>query len=289
MLDTFCAGANIKAFMRQTGCPSALRQLAPILDSCFESDARGTLMTELRSTDAARSLTLIDNEQDWRRWQDIDALVKDAMKVQESNIQEDIPGFIAATRALPYPRVSVGGVTYSTAKDGDSGCTIFFRSTSHSDRFVPGVIRQILATSVPQTSSTHHSLCILFVVHRFLPSSPLASDPFAQYPEFGASIWSRELSSDIDITPAIRGVHHAMRAPWTNDTYVLKSVAKVSTHSTISPVPLLIENTGVLMFIIYAATRLRVLCVLRACIYVSKSHVSMCLLFERAPRYLILR
>lgn len=57
MLVTFCASANIKAFMQQQGCPDALRQLLPLVEALLKEDIRGMLMSELLPQDVGEAMT----------------------------------------------------------------------------------------------------------------------------------------------------------------------------------------------------------------------------------------
>ncbi|GBE85542.1 hypothetical protein SCP_0800590 [Sparassis crispa] len=49
MLESFCTAANVKAFLKRDDCPKVLKDCAPIVQSCFGGDQRGTLMTDIRT------------------------------------------------------------------------------------------------------------------------------------------------------------------------------------------------------------------------------------------------
>ncbi|KAL6307883.1 hypothetical protein BKA93DRAFT_715574, partial [Sparassis latifolia] len=49
MLESFCAAANVKAFLKWDDCPKFLKDCAPIVQSCFGGDQRGTLMMDIRT------------------------------------------------------------------------------------------------------------------------------------------------------------------------------------------------------------------------------------------------
>ncbi|KZT01428.1 uncharacterized protein LAESUDRAFT_636372, partial [Laetiporus sulphureus 93-53] len=49
MLETFCAAANMKAFMKRTHFPDVLQQCASIIETCYQDDDRGTLRTDMRT------------------------------------------------------------------------------------------------------------------------------------------------------------------------------------------------------------------------------------------------
>lgn len=68
------------------------------------------------------------------------------------------------------------------------------------------------------------------IVRRLLPlSKSLATaNPFHEYPEFGAELWSDKPSSSIEVVPVSQMVYHRISQPWSKGALVVKCLNRVS-------------------------------------------------------------
>ena len=226
MLVTFCAAANIKAFMRQRGCPEALKQLLPLVEALFKEDTRGTLMNELLPRDVGETKTIEQTAGAHLKYEELEERYYDAMVNQQAMIKSDLPHWTPGRRAATHDSCTVRGLAYSKYLEGKAGGMIFFRPHG-SDVLVPGVIRKIFTVATVDSQSRLVE-CVLLAVHRFQPCPDSVIDPFQSYPAFGAGIWSQKTDLMIEIIPGVREFHHAIAQRWDDATHVLKSTATVS-------------------------------------------------------------
>ena len=227
MLVTFCAAANIKAFMQQKGCPDALKQLLPLVKTLLREDIRGTLMSELLPQNIGEAEAIEENDNTHLRYKELEAHFYDAMVSQQTAIKVDLPHWTPGKRAIPHDSYTFRGLSYSRHLEGRAGGMIFFRPHG-SDVFVPGVIRKIFTVAAMDDSQSRLVNCALLAVHRLQPCPEHVADPFRSFPAFGAKVWSRATSTTIEIIPGVRDFHHAIAQRWDESTYVLKSTATVS-------------------------------------------------------------
>lgn len=228
MLETFCAAANIKMFMQQEACPDALKKLRPLVDSVLKQDTRGTLMAQFLPEICVEAVLTGDEAGDASQYRDLNERYYAALVDQQSAINVDIPDWTPGTRAMLKNRHIFRGLPYSNHRDGKAGGVIFFQPHG-SKILVPGVIRQMFAVASSEYSRSNRLSHMLLAVQRFKPCPDSTPDPFFNYPDFGASIWSCETSQEYEIIPAVREFHHAIVQAWDENTYVLKSTATVST------------------------------------------------------------
>lgn len=225
MLETFCAAANIKTFVEQEACPIALRQLRPIVEPLLKSDIRGTLMSQVLS--GHNAATTDTHEYDHKKYRPLDLRYYDALRTQQTVIKIDLPDWTAGLRGVLYEHCVFRGLSYSKFLPDKAGGIIFFRPNDNEE-LVPGVIRDILGVAAKGDSPSGIVEHKLLVVQRLLPCPPSTFDPFHEYPDFGARIWSRHPSPIIEIVPAVREFHHAIVQSWNDEAYVMKSTATVS-------------------------------------------------------------
>ena len=227
MLVTFCAAANIKAFMQQQGCPDALKQLLPLVEALLKEDTRGTLMSELLPLEVDEAKAIEDKSDTHLEYRELERKYYDAMVSQQTAIKADLPYWTPGKRAATHDSYTFRGLSYSRHLEGRAGGMIFFRPHG-SDTFVPGVIRKIFTVAAMNDSHPRLVNCALLAVHRFQPCPDSMFDPFRSFPAFGAGIWSRATSPTIEIVPGAREFHHAIAQRWNETTHVLKSTATVS-------------------------------------------------------------
>ena len=121
-----------------------------------------------------------------------------------------------------HKRISVGGVTFTRAVDSERDAHVSFCPLDE-DRWVPGVIEKIY--SMEQSGKETFVLGIR--PRRPLRPTQKVPNPFEQFEEFGAELWSNELDALVFV-PLIKPIYHVQSAVWTQGILVLKPVKLVS-------------------------------------------------------------
>jgi len=79
---------------------------------------------------------------------------------------------------------------------------------------------------VTQDSTEH----IFLAVHHYLAPPRSLPDPFAQYPDFGVSLWLSETQKEVTIVPGNRDIYHAIYCDWDYKIMAMKPLNRVSLH-----------------------------------------------------------
>jgi hypothetical protein len=142
------------------------------------------------------------------------------MKKSEKDLQRELGFFHCPEQADFQDRITINKYTFSTYRTSESHGVIFFQLGDAT--LVPGKVRSIFL--VKQDSATH----IFLAVHRFLTPEASLPNPFARYPEFGASLWSSEIQKEVTIVPGSRKIYHAIYRDWDYKIMVMKPLNRVS-------------------------------------------------------------
>jgi hypothetical protein len=228
MMETFCAASNIKAFVRRPNCPPVLKTLAPLLETCWGDETRGTLMEDIRSL-KLEDVSVIRTRENikWKSMKIIEEDIHQALASISTHLQKRIPDWTTPSRVFLHSRHTIRGATYSAAHDSKRDSTVFFKNLE-SDNFVPGIIRNIFSVQWPAKQEDHFEELFFIVVHEFLPPGIDIVDPFRDYPDFGAKLWLKSLSDRPTVIPEWRPLCHAIFRPWGEDTVVMKPLDRVS-------------------------------------------------------------
>ena len=178
------------------------------------------LTSELLPQNIGKAEAIEENDTMHLKYKELGAHYYDAMVNQQMAIKGDLPHWTPGKRAIPHNSYTFRRLSYSRHLEGRVGGMIFFQP-HRSDVFIPGVIHKIYS----QLCLVN---CTLLAVHCFQPCPEHVADPFRSFPTFGAKIWSRAMSTTIEIIPGIHNFHHAIVQCWDESTYVLKSTATVS-------------------------------------------------------------
>ena len=148
------------------------------------------------------------------------------MKKSEKDLQHELGSFHCPEKAVFQHRVTINKHDFTTYRTSESHGVIFFQVQDEGDgsALVPGMVRAIF--QVTQDSTTH----ILLAVHRYLPPTISLPNPFAHYPEFGASLWSSETQKEVTIVPGCQKIYHAIYRDWDYKIMVMKPLNRVSDY-----------------------------------------------------------
>lgn len=144
------------------------------------------------------------------------------MKKGEKDLQRELGFFRCPEQADFQDRVTINKHDFTTYRTSESHGVVFFQEAGEASALVPGMVRAIFL--VRQDSATH----IFLAVHRYLTPAASLPNPFARYPEFGASLWSSETQKEATIVPGSRKIYHAVYRGWDYKIMVMKPLNRVS-------------------------------------------------------------
>ena len=107
----------------------------------------------------------------------------------------------------------------------EAGTVLFFFHPEGSGQLVPGVVHKIF--SIPRKQNGIESRALFLAVHRYKPLPDHVDNPFKQYEEFGASLWSDERGSLVIVIPSQK-ICHATFRQWQEGVFVMCPIDRVS-------------------------------------------------------------
>ena len=146
------------------------------------------------------------------------------MKKSEKDLQRELGVFHCPEQADFRDRVTINQHEFTTYRTSESHGVVFFQEAGDASALVPGIVRAIFL--VKQDSATH----IFLAVHCYLTPTTFLPNPFARYPEFGASLWSSETQKEVTIVPGSRKICHAIYRDWDYKIMVMKPLNRVSDY-----------------------------------------------------------
>jgi hypothetical protein len=147
------------------------------------------------------------------------------MEKSKKDLEQELGSFHCPKLADFQDRITIRDHEFTTYRMSRSLGVLFFQEASHAahaSSLVPGMVRAIF--QVTQDHTTHTFLAI----HRYLAPGASLPDPFACYPDFGASIWSSETQSEVTIVSVKRKFYHAIYRDWDDKLMVMKPLNEVS-------------------------------------------------------------
>jgi hypothetical protein len=232
MLESFCAAANIKAFLQRPDCPSILQKCIPFLEMGQDKDIQGTLMTDISTLSlgtVASSKKLEHGDIDWKKRKPLDSDEYEVLTSLSDTLCTEIKNWSTPTEAFFHERYTIQGIEYANFHISKQLATVFFQPM-HCVDLVPGVIRHIFSIQCPNTTSRLYTEHFFLVIHRYLPTKePLKAGRLDLDPNFGASLWSVAMAKTPDIIPTSHRVYHAIMRQWNSEMNILKPLNKVST------------------------------------------------------------
>jgi len=207
VMNTFCAVSELKVFLQHPGCPKALRACAPILANCFPDMERGTLDHDIQTLGEENYVQhqkgkTVHLEEDVRN-----ALV-DTLQSQSALMQG----------VWEHNQLEFQGWKVVSAQTTYCNSIVFFQPSRVAE-LVPGVFRTII-----EVGPIERPLFFL-TIHRYLPS---ASDIFQKYPDFGATIRSKQTHENVEMIPITNRIYAENQHSWENSQIVVCPLIEVS-------------------------------------------------------------
>lgn len=224
-MNWFCATSNLRTFLDGPRCPEYLRFCVPIVKECYGRDKRGTLMNDLSIFDGNINHNIDGGPQMYesKKIQMLETDIYDAF-VAASNTR-DMERLKMRREAILHPRYTIRGLQYTDYKTGNKECIIFFRTSG--EYLVPARIRQIF--SVPDQCDDEIRVekgCVFVAVQRYKLLGNTSNDPFKQFGDFGAALWTNTMD-EVEVILASDIVCHANMRKWSDDTIVLRPLNRV--------------------------------------------------------------
>ena len=144
------------------------------------------------------------------------------MRKSEKDLQHKLGFFHCPEQANFQDKVTINQHEFTTYRASESHDVIFFQEAGNTSALVLGIVCVIFL--VKQDNVTH----IFLAVHCYLMPTTLLPNPFARYPEFGASLWSSETQKKVTIVPGSRKICHAIYRNWDYKIMVMKPLNRVS-------------------------------------------------------------
>lgn len=230
MLETFCAASNIKALLQRSCCPSALVDCAPLIEDLFEglrnskSAAEIDALSSNISGDTGKT-RFTSQSISWDKFVPLDEAVFRAVQKSAPLLKVTLLHFTPTREAVPLNRCIIRGSPYATLQASEADSLIFYQ---RSGIFTPGVIRGIYRFYC-RTDPTMDSFeeYTLLAIHALSPVDVAIEDPFLEFPDFGAGLWSNSLSPEPDILPSTSKICHAIWRPWSQEIRIVKNLDPV--------------------------------------------------------------
>lgn len=226
MLESFCAAANLKALLLRGSNIPAVKQCADEVNLTSELFAPDKNFPEASATMNRRTNTKRNIIQQLHP--DVFA----ALHSQEEQWKSRVSGWTTPRQAIRYSRRSIGGFEFTTYTESRALGSVFFVS-SDSERPVPGRIQDIFAVEIVHNGISRQEFICVVKRHLGRPRPiPCHVQMLPIFEEFGAYLWSRNLSEQVDIIPFDQTLCHLIGRPWSDDLFVLKPMNRVSKLTT---------------------------------------------------------
>jgi hypothetical protein len=230
MLESFCVAANVKTFLRRPDCPSTLRECQAILEQCWsgQDGMDGAFAKELRMLIPDEIPGRKDHDAfAWGKQRPLSKAVLAALASIDEELSTMIENWSRPNSVFYYEEHTIRGVRYTTRARSRRDSAVFFKPRA-SEHIVPGIIQEIFSVPIrhPQQSNATYSEEYFLVIQRHIAT--WRTDPFRKYQDFGASIWSNKLATELDVVLATTRICHSISRPWGEDAVVLKALDRVS-------------------------------------------------------------
>lgn len=227
MLATFCVKSTMHATIQNLSTLDGWKESVTIVERSFNAKKGGAYIPDMRTLSWGdgrhiENLPLKSAKVPMPTLKPLDEAIRAAMEKSEKELQHELGSFHCPEQADFQNRITIRDHEFTTYRTSESHGVLFFQEASEACALVPGMVRAILL--VTQDSTTH----VFFAVHRYLAPRTTLPNPFASYPDFGASLWSSETQKEVTIVPGSRRIYHAIYRDWDYKILVMKPLNRVS-------------------------------------------------------------
>ena len=227
MFSAFCAKSTMHAAIERLGSLDEWKNSVEIIERSFSTNKGGAYVPETCIL-GPNDVNHIENpplkvaKAPTSKLRPLDKVIQSAMKKSEKELHHELGYFHCPEQAVFQDRATINDCEFTTYRTSESHGVLFFQEASDACALVPGMVRAIFL--VTQDSSTH----MFLAVHRYLTPETSLPNPFARYPDFGASLWSSETQKEVTIVPGNRRIYHAIYRDWDYKILVMKLLNRVS-------------------------------------------------------------
>lgn len=221
MVTSYYVSSNLLAMMQRPACPPKLSKYAEIIRSARQqSTQRSTLKSDLLTY---KPTFLTKSERLGRQPVRLhDAVVKALQEALQTHI-------VLATEFFVLKSHSIKGVQYTSFEHSEAASHIYYFDRRRQ-RKVPGRVR-VIFEYINRRSGTLDCE-VFYAIHPFNEYTQTEADPFKAYPDFGASLWGDGYHSDVVVEPATSICCHIVWRRWTDTSYVIRPLDRVSSFSS---------------------------------------------------------
>jgi hypothetical protein len=229
ILRSFCTGSKLSAMLDRDDISPALAMVNAELGKALETKTRGPVDFDILdpmqpdcnvvSGPSAVAITPLHDK----------TLLAGIHRMESSHVK-DIRAWEAPMSVVMTSGHLVRGALFTTKRASQSASKassiVYFRP-ARSAAPLPGQIET--AFLVPFQGPSSMRLYHFFVVRRYRVCSMETTDIFlTKFPEFGARIYSKELSDEVEVIRGSMVVSHVWQRSWDDDHMVTKSMNRVS-------------------------------------------------------------
>lgn len=227
MSSAFWAKSTMHATIQRLSTLDGWKESAAIMEKSFSNNKGGRYTIKMRTLKLNVGCYIEKNPLKVgnipiSKSKPLDRDIRAAMKKSEKDLEQELETFHCPEVADFQDRITIRDHEFTTYRTSESHGVLFFQEASHATSLVPGMVRAIFQVTQDGTAYT------FLAIHRYLAPAPSLPNPFARYPDFGASIWLSETQREVTIVPVKRRMHHAIYRNWDHRLMVMKPLNRVS-------------------------------------------------------------
>lgn len=217
ILRSWHKAANLRGLFFKESCPRVVKECLKFFQVLVQPQARGILATE--HDDAATFQDLENEVQSFD--EDLGVKGKTASISLESidAIKRADPHALVPSDAITRSQVWHHGLSFTTQTRHRGNSSVTLHGTP-----APFTIKQII--EFPKVSRESRHLQGVWIVGVHHQPSDIPHDPYQEYPELGASIWSTRTHSQLKAAPVAEIEAHCARFEW-DEIMVVVSLKRV--------------------------------------------------------------
>jgi hypothetical protein len=201
--------------MQLPGCPRVVKKCLEIVEGTLRPACQGTLTLDIMT------MAGVDNPlPDMGKKQTLDDDIHraiNALLISEGSQPT------STTEAINYPKVKIGGLSYSNSQSTPADSYIFFRHRQEADP-VPAAIREILLFPADAPPDLQH---VFLLIQKYRPY-PLSESPFATHPGSRLGLWSSAMVDTINVIRPSQDICHAIQRKWGESVLVMRQTYRVA-------------------------------------------------------------
>jgi len=219
MMNAICESLNIKGFLRSLTCPPILRECVEIMENELQSFGFRALQ-ELSLMKSETKKWIVN---DWRTAMAINEDLRWAF-ADIADQMADKPAWSMPSKVVRHRHHSIQNLQFTEFTTSRTESHIFFNLEGN---LVPEKISSIISVEISWGGE-----CIklyFFAIQKFLPHCK-ANDVFANFPNLGISLWSKDVEEKCILLHDSHCIYHSIYRMWDAETIIFKVLNKVRSN-----------------------------------------------------------